>query len=256
MTDRLADPIARLTAAWRDGTLVEADTAGEPRDIAETRTIQSAVLQAMGWRVGGWKVGRWNAGAPLFCAPIRADLMRPAPDSRRPEETRLRGLELEIGFRIDTALPAADDADFLRKLADAVTPMAVFEMVDSRLRDPLAASPLWRLADFQMNAGLIHGTPLAGSWRPDIFDKPDVKLVANGETIFDQPATLNTGTPFGMLADLVRQCNSPGGNHCGGVQPGQIVTTGAFTGLRFFPPGTTLTGHISGLAPITMTFAG
>jgi len=38
------------------------------------------------------------------------------------------------------------------------------------------------------------------------------------------------------------------------VQPGQIVTTGAFTGLRFFKPGTRLRGSFAGMAPLEMMF--
>lgn len=247
---RHTDVIARLLAARNGGPLVEADEASEPRSITEAYEIQSGVMNSLNSAVGAWKVGRSGAGQPLICSPIRADLIRPAPDTRLPAESRLRGLELEVGFRIDAALPAADDADFMQKLAAAVTPLPVFEVVDSRLSDPQAASPLWRLADFQLNAGLIYGTPLPKGWRAEAFDKPIVQLVADGVEICGGAATLNTGTPFGMLADLVRECH-----HCGGVQPGQIVTTGAFTGLRFFKAGTTLTGSISGMTPLTMTFA-
>lgn len=249
-TDRQADVIARLLAARRGGTLVDADTAHEPQSIADAFAIQSGVITGLGLAVGGWKVGRAGPDAPLVCSPIIASLIRPAPDTRLPMETRLRGLELEIGFRIDAALPATDDPDFLTKLAACVTPMPVFEVVDSRLRDHETASALWKLADFQINAGLIYGTPLARGWKPEAFANPTAQLTADGEDVQSGPATLNTGTPFGMLADLVRECR-----HCGGVRPGQIVTTGSFTGLRFFEPGTTLTGTISGFAPITMTFA-
>ncbi|MFN4311189.1 MAG: hypothetical protein ACK4FK_11450 [Ferrovibrio sp.] len=215
--------------------------------------IQAGVMAKLG-PVGGWKVGRWNAGQPLIYAPIRAATIKASPALLSPADSRLRGLELEVAFRIDAALPAADDPNFLRRLAACVTPLPAFEVVDSRLADPQGTTPLWRLADFQLNAGLICGEPLSSPWNPDDFDHPHVQLTADGADVCNGPATLNTGTPFGMLADLVRQFSTPGGNHCGGVQPGQIVTTGSFTGLRFFPQGTTLTGHIAGLAPISAAF--
>lgn len=247
MAGRHASAIAALLAARRGSPLYQ--PAYELQDLDDAYAIQSGAMAELG-PVGGWKVGRWEADAPLICAPIRADLIRPAPDTRQPAETRLRGLELEVAFRIDTALPAADAPDFLLKLAAAVTPLPAFEVVDSRLADPQGASPLWRLADLQLNAGLIYGTPLAKGWRSGDFDRLDVRLLADTAEVCAGPATLNTGTPFGMLADLVRECR-----HCGGVQPGQIVTTGSFTGLRFFPAGTTLTGTIAGMAPLTATFA-
>jgi 2-keto-4-pentenoate hydratase len=244
--------IAGLLAARSGGPLFTPDYPLE--SLNDVWAIQSGAMAALG-PVGGWKVGRWDAGQPLIHAPIRAAAIRPSPALLSPADSRLRGLELEVGFRIDAALPAADDPDFLRKLPACVTPMPVFEVVDSRLADPQNASPLWRLADFQLNAGLVYGAPLAAGWNPSDFDHPHVHLTADGTDVCNGPATLNTGTPFSMLADLVRQLSIPGGDHCGGVQPGQIVTTGSFTGLRFFAKGTKLTGRIAGLAPISATFA-
>lgn len=250
-TQRHAKAIASLLAARRGGSLAMADKADEPASIDDAHDIQAAVAAGLHMPIGGWKVGRWDAGAQLFYAPVRADLIRSTPDTRQPGETRLRGLELEIAFRIDGPLPAKDAPDFLDRLAASVTPMPAFEVVDSRLADPQAAGALWRLADFQMNAGLILGEPLAkGGWKPEDFARPTVRLSLDGKDVANGPATLNTRTPFIMLADLVRDCR-----HCGGVQPGHVVTTGSFTGLNFFPAGSTLTGLIEGMAPLTMTFA-
>jgi 2-keto-4-pentenoate hydratase len=249
---QIAAIVDQLLGARRDGPLLQPteDLSGFDAVYA----IQSGVMAGLG-RVGGWKVGRWDAGSPLIFAPIRADLIRPAPDTRQPEECRLRGAELEVAFRIDAKLPLPGSHDFLPALAACVTPMAVFEIVDSRLAEPKTASKLWHLADFQLNAGLVYGAALTTPWQPEDFANPQVQLTADGTDICNGPAALNTNTPFGMLADLVRQCSSPGGDHCGGVQPGQIVTTGSFTGLRFFAKGTQLTGRIDNLPPITATFA-
>ncbi|MEK9970401.1 MAG: hypothetical protein VW600_14770 [Ferrovibrio sp.] len=252
MASRSTAIVEQLLAARSGGPLLQAS--GDLSGLDEVFAIQSGVMAALG-PVGGWKVGRWDADAPLIYAPIRATTIRPAPSVWQPGECRLRGAELEVAFRIDTALPDADDPQFLRRLAACVTPLPAFEIVDSRLADPQGTTPLWRLADFQINCGLVYGAPVAAGWTPEMFDAPTVRLTANDETVCEGPATLNTRTPFIMLADLVRQLSSPRGNHCGGVQPGHIVTTGSFTGLRFFAKGTTLTGTISGMAPIATSFA-
>ncbi|MFN4277935.1 MAG: hypothetical protein ACK4FJ_16700 [Ferrovibrio sp.] len=242
-----AGAIAALLAARSGGPLFTPDYPLE--SLNDVWAIQSGAMAALG-PVGGWKVGRWDADAPLIYAPIRKAMIRPSPSAWLPAECRLRGLELEVGFHIDATPPATNDPDFLRKLAASVTSMPVFEVVDSRLADPQGTTPLWRLADFQLNAGLVYGEPAKPGWQPGDFDHPHVQLTANGTDEYNGPATLNTRTPFIMLADLVREC----GDHCGGVQPGQIVTTGSFTGLRFFAKGTKLTGRIAGLAPISATF--
>ena len=244
---QIAAIVDQLLAARRSGPLLQ-PTEDLPGFDA-VYAIQSGVMAGLG-RVGGWKVGRWDAGSPLIFAPIRADLMRPAPDTRQPAECRLRGAELELAFRIDAPLPSPGAHDFLPALAVCVTPMTVFEIVDSRLAEPKTASKLWQLADFQLNAGLVYAEPLTTPWQPDDFARPQVQLAADGVDVCAGPATLNTNTPFGMLADLVRTC----GDHCGGVQLGQIVTTGSFTGLRFFAAGAQLTGRIANLPPVAVSF--
>lgn len=245
---RIAAIVDQLLAARSGGPLLQ--PAEDLPGFDTVYAIQSGVMAKLG-KVGGWKVGRWDAGSPLVFAPIRADLIRPAPDTRQPVDCRLRGAELEVAFRIDAKLPSPGSHDFLPALAACVTPMAVFEIVDSRLVDPKAASKLWQLADFQLNAGLVHGASLTTPWQPEDFAHPTVQLTADGANVAAGPAKLNTNTPFGMLADLVRTC----GDHCGGVQPGQIVTTGSFTGLHFFDKGVTLTGRIASLPLVSVGFA-
>src|SRR3546814_17110613 len=80
---------------------------------------------------------------------------------------------------------------------------------------------------------------------------PYTTLTADGAVLIDGPATMPGGNPFDLLAELVRSC----GNHCGGLQRGQIVTTGSFTGLRFFAAGTTVTGRIAGWPVLGVPFA-
>ncbi|WP_300302357.1 fumarylacetoacetate hydrolase family protein [Ferrovibrio sp.] len=242
------EAIARLLAARKGGPLYAPDY--ELAGLDDVWTIQSGVMAALG-PVGGWKVGRSAPDQPAIRAPIRAGMIRPSPAIWQPSETRLRGAELEIAFRINAPLPPADAPDFLSRLAKAVTPLPAFEVIDSRLGDPRTASRLWILADFQMNAGLVPGAPFEGDWQPEDFDHVSARLEADGEVICDGPATMPGGSPFALLAELARSC----GDHCGGLQPGQIVTTGSFTGLRFFKAGTTLTGTIAGMAPISATFA-
>ncbi|WP_341705678.1 hypothetical protein, partial [Ferrovibrio sp.] len=188
---------------------------------------------------------------PAIFAPIPAAAIRPSPALWPAAGSRLRGAELEIAFRIDAPLPPADAADFLPRLAAAVTPLPAFEILDSRLQDPRNAAPLRVLADSQMNAGLVCGAASDGRWQPADFDRPDVFLKAGDSVLCAGPASLPGGTPFALLAELVCRC----GDHCGGLQPGQIVTTGSFTGMHFFAAGATVSGRIAGLTPLSVTFA-
>ncbi|MFC3676492.1 hypothetical protein [Ferrovibrio xuzhouensis] len=243
------DLVARLLAARNGGPLVDPATeAAGPETLADAYALQAGVIAALG-PVGGWKVGR-APGQPAVFAPIPAAAIRPSPALWPRAESRLRGVELEIGFRIDAVLPPADATDFAARLAEAVTPLPVFEILDSRLTDPQGASALWKLADMQIDAGLVCGAPFTGTWTREDFDRPSAQLTADGAIVVEGPATMPGGNPFDLLAELVRSC----GEHCGGLQRGQIITTGSFTGMRFFAAGTTVTGCIAGWPVIGVTF--
>ncbi|WP_428247557.1 hypothetical protein [Ferrovibrio sp.] len=238
---------ARLLAARQGGPLL--DSSGIALDLDDVYAIQAAVMPALG-PVGGWKVGRGSVHEPIIFAPIRHSGIAPSPCLWPRAESLLCGLELEIAFRIDGPLPALDAPDYAARLQACVTPLPVFEVVDSRLSDPETADPLWRLADFQLNTGLIIGKAHEKPWRPDDFIRVPGELIADSSTIAEGMLTQLGGSPFELLMLLLRQI----GNHCGGVQPGHIVTTGSFTGLRFFKPGTRLRGTIAGMAPLEMMF--
>lgn len=242
-----AEIVARLLAARQGGPLL--DSSGIGLEQSDAYAIQAEVMAALG-PVGGWKVGRGTPEEAIIFAPIPAAAILPTPQLWTRAASRLGGLELEIAFRIDAPLPALDAPDFARQLTGCVTPLPAFEVVDCRLHDPDQAAPLWRLADFQINAGLIIGPALEGPWQPDDFICPPGLLIADASVIAKGLLTLPSGSPFDLLTTLLRQV----GNHCGGVQPGQIVTTGSFTGLRFFRPGTRLRGRIAGMAPLEMMF--
>ena len=40
----------------------------------------------------------------------------------------------------------------------------------------------------------------------------------------------------------------------GGIRKGQAITTGSWTGLRYFPPGTRARGEFAGLGAVEATF--
>ncbi|WP_430398189.1 hypothetical protein [Ferrovibrio sp.] len=239
--------VARLLAARQGGPLF--DPAGIAIDHADILAIQAGVMAALG-PVGGWKVGRGAPDQPIIFAPIRASGIAASPKLWPREDSRLCGLELEIAFRIDSALPPLDAPDYAAKLAASVTPLPVFEVLDSRLLNMETTDAHWRLADLQINAGMITGAAYDKPWQPDDFIRLNGELIADASIVVDGLLTQPGGSPFDLLIELLRQVK----DHCGGVQPGQIVTTGAFTGLRFFKPGTRLRGSFAGMAPLEMMF--
>ncbi len=121
------------------------------RDIAQ---------QLIAAPVNAFKTGRAAPGDIPIMAPIRAATVRPGGASFSRDELSVIGIELEIGFLIDSPLPDPAAAGFAETARHCVSPMPVIEVVDTRLADPDGAGHLWRLADNQSTGGLAFGAPV------------------------------------------------------------------------------------------------
>ncbi|QHQ34384.1 hypothetical protein [Algicella marina] len=232
-----------LVRARSNGIL--ADTAALPPVVSTTMAydIQARVVAAAG-PIGGYKTGRASPGEPLIAAPIFAKEIRDSDAIIPFEGSRLRGFELEVGFRVDTPLPRTGGTDIAEKLALTVTPVAVIEIVESRLVDPLGCGALWKLADNQINGGLVVGasgkvgTELWADLRLD-----DATLVSGGVT---NPA----GRPWEVLQEFLTLAESLSLD----LSVGQLVITGSLTGLRYAEAGQKLVGEIAGLGRVCCHF--
>lgn len=207
----------------------------------ECLTVQSAVMDHLG-PVAGFKIGAGPGPLPIV-APIPQRYVV-ANGGRRPVRDRL-GIELEIGFELLAPLPGpaltADPARLFR-------PLAALELVETRLDGPGASDPMLKFADFQINAGLVAGDRLNG-WTGSDFGTVRAELRANGRAVFQGNAPVPGGSALSSLERLAATL----GDHCGGVQPGQIILTGSLCGLPYFGPGTEIEGEIAGLGSVAVT---
>lgn len=242
---------AHLEAAYRSGEPVAPLSGTTPADTKDAYAIQAAVMGGLGAAVGGFKTGRGKADEVPVFAPIRAQTIVPSGATLPAAESRLRGVELEIGFRVDAALPAPDDGDFMDRLAERVVALPCLEIVEARLADPDAAPPLWKLADNQANGALVLGPPVT-AWRDLNLTAPTARLQIGAQTVWDGSALAPGGNPFETFAAFVRTV----GTHCGGLQPGMVVICGSLTGVDYAQAGEAVAGTISGLGRVTATFAG
>ncbi|WP_108259540.1 hydratase [Mangrovicoccus ximenensis] len=229
---------AALIAAHESGRRFVPDAA--PADAAAAYAVQAEVSRHFG-AVGGFKTAQ-KPGADPIMAPIRADQLLASGAAVKVADKL--GIELEIGFEILSPLPlGAAPAE----LARHVRPRPVIELVDTRLEGPLAADPLAKLADQQINAGLVLGEPLA-DWDGSDFGKLTGRLTAGDETVLDG----GTEVPFGSALTTLSLLAEFIGGHCGGLQPGQVVITGSLCGLPYFPGGTPIRGRIDGLGEVAV----
>lgn len=244
------DPLsfaASLIAAHKSkAPFLPSDDAVRPSTTSEAYAVQAIVLDALG-PTGGFKTGRQAPDATQVMAPIPLPKVRPSPAVFEADELHLVGVELEIAFRFDKPSPDPKDPDFETNLRSAVSVMPAIEVVDTRLTEAAAEHALSKLADNQSNAGLVIGKAMPLSAIGDGTDF-EVDFRTSSETLGTGSAKVPGGSAFAVLAGFVQMV----GSHCGGVQQGQVVTTGALTGLHWIAKGTTVTGQISGLGDVSV----
>lgn len=206
-------------------------------DYATALKVQQQVQSSLG-AVGGFKVARRAEGSPVI-APITADGVLPSGSVVQTADRM--GIELEIGFElISDTLPSHLDAP-----GKYFRPRIVLELVDTRLAGA-DHDPLMKLADMQVNAGLVVG-PVLEDWDGEDFSTVEAFLNCGGQQIVDGPVTVPGGSALAMLSLFLDHA----GDHCGGLQPGQIVITGTLSGLLFFGPGTDVLGRIAGFGEVS-----
>ena len=225
--------------------IAEAETAIV--DSTDAYAVQSLVANAVG-PIGGFKTGR-RPGQPQIMAPIFGKDVRRSPASFGRDEIDRIGIELEIGFRIETPLPDPNGADFESGARACVSAVAALEIVDTRLADIESASPLLRLADNQINGGLVYGKPRR-DWQAMDLRSARATLCLGDEVVLDGIAEVPGGDAFETFCALVRKI----GAHCGGLQPGHVVITGSLNGMPFVERGTPVRGWIDGLGEVAAEF--
>jgi 2-keto-4-pentenoate hydratase len=214
-------------------------------DAAQAYAVQARVAAEVG-RVAGFKTAR-KPGQPQIVAPIFEKDLHASGARVESQFGGPLGIELEVGLLIDAPLPAFDAPDFAALAAVRVSPIAVIEIVDTRLEGAGSDAPLVKLADNQINAGLVTGA-LVADWSGGPLRRVTARMQAGETCLVDGPVDVPGGCAFETLAALAGMI----GEHCGGLQPGQIVITGSLHPLTYVLPGTPVVGHIEGLGDVNV----
>ncbi len=200
--------------------------------------------------VAGWKVGARTPTAAPNPAPLLAGALVKSPARLDGKAMHMIGVEIEISFHIvlDIAtrkeLVGRDEA--LAAVGDAFVGM---EVVDTRLANFKQADPEWLLADNQMNHALVAGDSIK-EWKKLDWANLQVRLVIDGKVEVDHKGGLGAVDPVRPLVWMI--------DHAvrlrGGIRKGQAITTGSWTGLRYYPPGTNARGEFVGLGAVEANF--
>lgn len=247
MSVDIAKAVQQLLEARRSGVQVAPPFALPDR--AAVYAIQDGVADATG-PVSGWKVGARTPTAEPNPAPLLAGALVKSPASFDGKAMHMIGVEIEISFHIardiaERQTPVGRD-EARAAVGDAFVGM---EVVDTRLANFKQADPEWLLADNQMNHALVIGDGVP-NWKSLDWADLQVRLSIDGKVEVDQRGGLGSVDPVRPLAWMI--------DHAvrlrGGIRKGQAITTGSWTGLRYYPPGTKARGEFVGLGAVEASF--
>lgn len=244
--DGVNEEIAQAFIAARRGgpRLSRARADALPLSALDPYDVQRRVAERFG-PVGGFKFAQ-RPGEAAIAAPIyAADIHTSAAEVGIGAQPV--GIELEVGFRILSAPPDPAAHDFRDRLRACVAPLAAIELVQTRLEDSAAAAPELRLADNQLNGGLVIGASVT-KWDGRQLSDIAASLSFDGVSVLNGPARPPFGDPFDCLCALTRMI----GDHCGGLQAGQIVITGSLNGLPYLPADAIVRGRIETLGDVAV----
>jgi 2-keto-4-pentenoate hydratase len=222
----LAQAVACFLEARRSGKRLDALPEGcHPADAIEAHAIQDRTVEALGETIVGWKVGAPSDGVVVRGAILgsrRFESPAVVPASLVP----LLGVEPEIAFRFDRALPARAEAYSREEVAAAVTAFLAIEIVDSRFAAYPDVPDQDKNADFVSNGGLVIGPDVSDWGSVDLIDLP-VKVTVGEDVVADVIGGHPRKDPLIPAIELANQLR-----HATGVAAGMVMTTGSYCGLK------------------------
>jgi 2-keto-4-pentenoate hydratase len=124
------------------------------------------------------------------------------------------------------------------------------EIVEARFKDPRSVAPLSALADNIGNGALVLG-PALRQWQGLDLARPPSRVVIDGAEV-GRCTTGNTGgDPIRLLVALANHAAARGKP----LAAGQVVTTGATTGMHFARPGSLVIADFGDWGRVETRFA-
>jgi 2-keto-4-pentenoate hydratase len=215
----------------------------------EAYRVQDAVFAALwsGARPVAWKAGGPSDKVEPTAAPIPAENLLHSPASVAGADMRMIGVEAEVAFRFAKDLPPRSRPYSEKVVAAAVGEVVVaIELCDTRLARWKETTGLWKLADFQNNSALVVGGGTK-DWQKIDFMQQEVEFRI-GARLVKAKGAHSFGNPFRLLPWLAAHCAKRGL----GLHAGDVVTTGAWTGLEIAKVGDEVTARFPGIGEATV----
>jgi 2-keto-4-pentenoate hydratase len=240
---------ALLRAHASNAPLDAAKQPAAPLSVTDAYAIQAFVASRSA-AVGGWKVGAPAPHEQATFAPVVSSGVCASGAALDDGGRRMRGIEVEIAYRLAADLPPRStpyEAQDVANAIDAVLP--IIEVVETRLSDRGAANGMWALADNLSHGELVIGQPIS-AWQDLSLAEVAVLLRFDDMVVVDRKCANPGGRPFDLVVRLANLC----GTHCAGLRAGQIITTGSLMGLELAPVGANVSATIGELGTVDVKF--
>jgi 2-keto-4-pentenoate hydratase len=252
LSDEAVKAGTALAHARRAGALTAQLTGAVVADDAAAYEVQDAATKALDQPLDGWKIGATATAGQIamgrkgpFIGPM------PKPDTHAnggtlPVRPGTRGVEIEVAFKLKSALPRREAAYGQDEVKAAIESMhAAIEVVAVRQETPPAPTSQHLIADFGGNGGFVAGPAIAGWEKLDLAAVTAICLV-DGEEKGKGEGSLALGSPLKALTWLAD--NGPG------LKAGDWISTGTLTGLAPVKAGSVVAGELVGLGKVGCTF--
>lgn len=241
----------RLVGAWRSSQPLSALDATRlaPPDDNTACAVQDAVGAALNWfplgRARAWKI----ASVPPTAAPVPDAFIFNGPHTlRRADFCTLIGIEVELVLRLGHALRAGCTVAEAAAAIDGV--FAAIEIFDVRARDWKNLPRTFLLADHQMHGRLLLGSGITDGWRDSLADT-EVALTVGSREKLRRHGGHALGSPVAILPWLAGHVAA----RADGLQRGDLVASGTWTGLHEAHPGERISAHFASIGEICVDIA-
>jgi 2-keto-4-pentenoate hydratase len=246
-----------LVEARRTATPLGAFPGPLPASLEAAYEIQNSAITLWGDALVGWKVGRVpdplveTLGADRLIGAIFARNIWPAGAGQAPDVAIIRGgfgaVEAELVYRVGHDAPR-DKTRWTH--AEAIALVTAMHLGVEIAGSPLAAindlGPTVVASDFGNNAGLVLG-PEVADWRDRDPGEVACQTFIDGHAIGENRASSLPGGPVQALVfalGAAAQIGRP-------IRAGQLISTGAITGVHAIAPGQSARVLFKGIGEIS-----
>ncbi|HEY0759952.1 MAG TPA: fumarylacetoacetate hydrolase family protein [Acidisarcina sp.] len=220
-----------------------------PHSISEAYAIQDVIAEAMG-PIGGWKVAAATLGAQPIFAPMPLlggfgiSGVRIASSL-----SRMRGVEAEMAFVLAHDLPVRPTVYSRDEVVEAIGGChPAIEVLETAFEDPDGVEKPSLFADLLMNGGFVYGAACP-SWQSTDLRAEMASMSVDGAVRVESHAPEGFD-PVRLLIWLANQ----GQSRTGGLNAGDWITTGSWTGKVLANSGSEAVARFTSLGEVRVRF--